>query len=206
MDSSPIKSSNMSTATKDALFLFDLFRESPTPILIQIGPYANKTGAKPNTIIKRLAGIKARNGLNINTTLGSYTRPSDQSPATVKTEPKPRSKPVKKEHPKTDDIHLLTPFKSEDNEVAQGNAHNSVSQPDFGNGPLTPAPSPSSSMAYQNFQQQHYTEPMSQLHFSPVSNTPDHSSSKRSFEQTHEAGTHNSELDGVAWKRVKAEG
>ena len=205
MDSSPIKSSNMSTATKDAMFLFDLFRESPTPILIQIGPYANKTGAKPNTIIKRLAGIKARNGLNINTTLGSYTRPSNASPDTVKTESKPRTQNVKKEQPKTNDVHLITPIKSEAKEAAQGNTHSFTTPPDFGNGLLTPAPSPSSSTAYQKFQQQRYTEPVSKLHFSPVSNTPTYNSPKRSFEETVEPWTGRSELDGVAWKRVKAD-
>lgn len=35
---------------------------------IHIGPYAAKTGAKPNTIIKRLGEIKKRNNLNIVTT------------------------------------------------------------------------------------------------------------------------------------------
>lgn len=36
MATSPNKSSDASMATKDAMFLFDLFRESPTPILVSL--------------------------------------------------------------------------------------------------------------------------------------------------------------------------
>ena len=111
------------------------------------------------------------------------------------------------EQPKTDAVHLITPVKPEDTEAAQGNAHVFTTPPDFGNVPLTPAPSlsPSSSIAHQNVQQQHYPEPVSQPHFSPVSKDPACSFPKRSFEQTVEPGTDDSELDGVAWKRVKGE-
>ncbi|KIX99282.1 uncharacterized protein Z520_04858 [Fonsecaea multimorphosa CBS 102226] len=55
-------------STKDAMFLLELMRDSPQPILFHIGPYCHKTGAKPNTIVKRLGEIKKRNGLNIVTT------------------------------------------------------------------------------------------------------------------------------------------
>jgi len=82
---------------KDAMYLFDLFRESPQPVLINIAPYAAKTGAKPNTIIKRLGEIKKRNHLNIiTTTQGS----SDAAGGTTIKARKPRApaaKPVKTE-------------------------------------------------------------------------------------------------------------
>ncbi|EXJ93698.1 hypothetical protein A1O1_02090 [Capronia coronata CBS 617.96] len=52
----------------DAEFLFDLFRASPKPILINIGYYAEKEKAKPNSIVKRLNLIKSRNNLNLATT------------------------------------------------------------------------------------------------------------------------------------------
>ncbi|OCT45602.1 hypothetical protein CLCR_01668 [Cladophialophora carrionii] len=54
--------------TKDAMYLFELMRDSPQPILLYITPYAEKTGTKANTIVKRLGEIKKRNGLNIITT------------------------------------------------------------------------------------------------------------------------------------------
>ncbi|KAJ9504326.1 hypothetical protein LTR99_005743 [Exophiala xenobiotica] len=84
-------------AVKDAMYLFDLFRESPQPVLINIGPYAAKTGAKPNTIVKRLGEIKKRNHLNIITTTQG---PSDAAGVTAIKARKPRAptaKPVKAE-------------------------------------------------------------------------------------------------------------
>ncbi|ETI24142.1 hypothetical protein G647_03511 [Cladophialophora carrionii CBS 160.54] len=54
--------------TKDAMYLFEMMRDSPQPILLYIAPYAVKTGTKANTIVKRLGEIKKRNGLNIITT------------------------------------------------------------------------------------------------------------------------------------------
>ncbi|KAJ9604622.1 hypothetical protein H2200_010736 [Cladophialophora chaetospira] len=72
---------------KDAMYLFELMRDSPHPFLLHIGPYAEKTGTKPNSIIKRLGEIKKRNGLNIVTTTNapgdnrSYTTPRPRQSA-----------------------------------------------------------------------------------------------------------------------------
>ncbi|KIW68081.1 hypothetical protein PV04_04049 [Phialophora macrospora] len=71
--------------TKDAMYLFELMRDSPQPILLYITPYAEKTGTKANTIVKRLGEIKKRNGLNIITTTSP---PSDVKSHTT---PKPRA-------------------------------------------------------------------------------------------------------------------
>ncbi|KAI1615341.1 hypothetical protein EDD36DRAFT_186417 [Exophiala viscosa] len=77
---------------KDALYLFDILRESPTPIVINIGPYAAKTGAKTNTILKHLGEIKKRHKLNlITTTKGSSDSiPKPRAAATGQTK-KPRA-------------------------------------------------------------------------------------------------------------------
>ncbi|OAP57775.1 hypothetical protein AYL99_08513 [Fonsecaea erecta] len=67
---------------KDAMFLLELMRDSPQAVLFHISPYCQKTGTKPNTIVKRLSEIKKRNKLNIITTTNppgghgnSYTFP-----------------------------------------------------------------------------------------------------------------------------------
>ncbi|KIW28971.1 uncharacterized protein PV07_04822 [Cladophialophora immunda] len=66
----PAQSANskQELSTKDAMFLLELMRDSPQAILFHIGPYCQKTGTKPNTIVKRLGEIKKRNRLNIVTT------------------------------------------------------------------------------------------------------------------------------------------
>ncbi|KAK5462706.1 hypothetical protein LTS15_002418 [Exophiala xenobiotica] len=88
----PSDSTEAKNAVRDAMYLFDLFRESPQPVLINIGPYAAKTGAKPNTIIKRLGEIKKRNHLNIiTTTQGS----SDTAGVTTIKARKPRAPAAK---------------------------------------------------------------------------------------------------------------
>ncbi|KIW92911.1 uncharacterized protein Z519_06760 [Cladophialophora bantiana CBS 173.52] len=66
-------SSKQELSTKDAMFLLELMRDSPQPILFYISPYCQKTGAKPNTVAKRLSEIKKRNGLNIVTTTNPPT-------------------------------------------------------------------------------------------------------------------------------------
>ncbi|EXJ61004.1 hypothetical protein A1O7_05157 [Cladophialophora yegresii CBS 114405] len=69
MSSKEPQSNNKSDLiTKDAMYLFELMRDSPQPILLYITPYAEKTGTKANTIVKRLSEIKKRNRLNIVTT------------------------------------------------------------------------------------------------------------------------------------------
>ncbi|KIX08928.1 uncharacterized protein Z518_00006 [Rhinocladiella mackenziei CBS 650.93] len=86
---------------KDAIYLFDLLRESPLPILIHIGAYAAKTGAKPNTIVKRLGDIKKRNRLNIITTTQGDSkttlRSNDDGKAKVKPKRETEAKPTKAE-------------------------------------------------------------------------------------------------------------
>jgi hypothetical protein len=62
---------------------------SPTIQKLHIGPYAEKTGTKANTIVKRLSEIKKRNGLNIITTTNA---PGDAKSYTT---PKPRATNVK---------------------------------------------------------------------------------------------------------------
>ncbi|KAH0828382.1 hypothetical protein FOPE_01649 [Fonsecaea pedrosoi] len=64
----PGQQSKQELSSKDAMFLLELMRDSPQAILFHIGPYCEKTGTKPNTIVKRLGEIKKRNGLNIITT------------------------------------------------------------------------------------------------------------------------------------------
>ncbi|EXJ69678.1 uncharacterized protein A1O5_06749 [Cladophialophora psammophila CBS 110553] len=65
--------SKQELSIKDAMFLLELMRDSPQAILFYISPYCQKTGAKPNTVAKRLSEIKKRNGLNIVTTTNPST-------------------------------------------------------------------------------------------------------------------------------------
>ncbi|KAK4942642.1 hypothetical protein LTR10_017589 [Elasticomyces elasticus] len=73
---------------KDALYLFDIFRESPSPIVINIASYAAKTGAKTNTIVKHLGEIKKRHKLNIITTTQGTSDSTPKPKATATSQPK----------------------------------------------------------------------------------------------------------------------
>ena len=172
---------------------------------IQIGPYAAKTGAKPNTIIKRLAGIKARNGLNISTTLGNYKRPSAPDEGKFKAESKQKSAKKEQQH-EGDDHHGKAVAKNEGREAGYGADDSSEPGFDFGKGLPTPTASPSSSNASSGIFYQHphyhpsqYTQP------GLGSGNPASSHTKRTFQETVELESESSDLDGTAWKRVKVE-
>ncbi|KAL2423898.1 hypothetical protein ABEF95_009547 [Exophiala dermatitidis] len=78
----PTPNLDSAQVAKDATYLFEVFRESPQPITIHIGGYAAKTGAKPNTVIKRLSEIKKRNKLNLVTTTLTADEPKSNNKAT----------------------------------------------------------------------------------------------------------------------------
>ena len=169
---------------------------------IQIGPYATKTGAKPNTIIKRLAGIKARNGLNISTTLGDYKRPSAPDDSNIKAEPK--QKRVRKEQHEIHGPHGRAPVKKEGRagcEIGGG------SGPEFGivNALPTPTASPSSIVSSPSLYPQSHLQPYQHPQAYPGYVGRASSFPKRTFQQTVELGLEDSDLDGAAWKRVKVE-
>lgn len=220
MATAPSQPPNASLVAKDAMFLFDLFRESPTPILvsfawlllrslliivkIHIGPFAEKTGAKPNTIIKRLAGIKARNGLNICTTLGNHKRSSPLEGGITKAQP--IKKYAKKEgYQGYEDLARLR-AKGEDKEVML--PASSELKPDSvaSNALPTPATSPSATVSSpHSFHSRYPSQPyfFSDTTLIPTSLTS--GPSKRTFQQRLESESEQPDLDGTSWKKVKVE-
>lgn len=95
---------------------------------IHIGGYAAKTGAKPNTVIKRLSEIKKRNKLNLVTTTLTADEPKSNNKATPT-----KSNVVKKER--------TTPNKSAQMAQPGFNYTGSVFAPDYNNTLPSPADS-----------------------------------------------------------------
>lgn len=169
---------------------------------IQIGPYAAKTGAKPNTIIKRLAGIKSRNGLNISTTLGNYKRPVEQSGVSPTAEAKRGQKRniealniVAEEQPKHDQTYLWRNSLDDqgprtESGLSTATTYSSLSSPSFP-GQFSPP---------QWRMQAHEQTTLIQ---SPEISTKGHA--QQEFQELLGTNSSNTDIDGVAVKRIKIE-